>query len=171
MVSTSVVCELPKLERRVRFPYRALQLLIIIWVFEVNRRTDDFFYNFGKWVWIPIVIIGIFYSLWGYDNLIHPYAIFMCTFKRVTGHPCPGCGGSRAVAELFKGNILQSVKYNASVVVFVIEYVHFMLLCFIRKHVFKTYIEKKIHIEIYAYILAGVLILQWIVRLLLHISI
>lgn len=38
----------------------------------------------------------------------------LCVWKGVFGLPCPGCGGTRAMFLLAKGNILGSLKLNPS---------------------------------------------------------
>lgn len=55
-----------------------------------------------------------------------PFPDFPCTFRALTGYPCPGCGGTRAVAALFHGQLLRAVKYNAFAVYAVIYYILFM---------------------------------------------
>lgn len=35
-----------------------------------------------------------------------------CIFKKVTGYKCPGCGMTRAIAQLWKGNVEQALYYN-----------------------------------------------------------
>lgn len=35
-----------------------------------------------------------------------------CVFYKVTGWQCPGCGMTRAIAQLWKGNIEQAISYN-----------------------------------------------------------
>ena len=130
-----------------------------------DDRLDEKLYRIGKWIWIPVLIVGIIYSFWGYDRYIHPSSLFMCRFKRMTGIPCPGCGMSRAVAALFKGNIIGSFMLNPAALYMVLAYLHFMILCFVRKNITKTNNEKRIRIEIYCYILIGILLLQWIVKI------
>ncbi|MBS6196176.1 MAG: DUF2752 domain-containing protein [Clostridiales bacterium] len=39
-----------------------------------------------------------------------------CVFRSMVGLYCPGCGGTRAVLELLRGHILQSVWYHPIVV-------------------------------------------------------
>ncbi len=36
----------------------------------------------------------------------------VCMIKQVTGVPCPSCGTTRAVAELFHGHVLSSLRWN-----------------------------------------------------------
>jgi len=40
-------------------------------------------------------------------------ALILCGFRRLTGLPCPGCGMTRGLAALLKGQVLQSVHFNA----------------------------------------------------------
>ncbi|MGE0732612.1 MAG: DUF2752 domain-containing protein [Acidimicrobiia bacterium] len=37
----------------------------------------------------------------------------LCPFRTLTGHDCPGCGSTRAIAALAKGDIADAVNYNA----------------------------------------------------------
>lgn len=38
--------------------------------------------------------------------------VLPCVFYRVTGYPCPACGGTRAAYALLHGRILLSLTYN-----------------------------------------------------------
>jgi hypothetical protein len=38
-----------------------------------------------------------------------------CPFYAVTGHYCPGCGATRAVAELLHGHIGAAIHFNAAI--------------------------------------------------------
>lgn len=42
-----------------------------------------------------------------------------CPFQRLTGLPCPGCGGLRAVNDLTRGDVVGALSSNAAVVVMV----------------------------------------------------
>ena len=46
-----------------------------------------------------------------------------CPFLAVTGLPCPGCGGLRAVSDLAAGDVAGAVSSNALVVVLVLAVV------------------------------------------------
>lgn len=50
-----------------------------------------------------------------------------CMFHSITGYDCPGCGGTRAVAALLHGHLLQSVCYHPLVVYAAAIYAVFML--------------------------------------------
>lgn len=41
---------------------------------------------------------------------------FPCLFQRLTNLYCPGCGGTRAVLALLRGDVLLSLKYHPLVV-------------------------------------------------------
>jgi Protein of unknown function (DUF2752) len=38
-----------------------------------------------------------------------------CPFFALTGHYCPGCGGTRATAELLHGHLAPALHFNAAV--------------------------------------------------------
>lgn len=38
-----------------------------------------------------------------------------CPFYAVTGHLCPGCGATRAIAELLHGDVAAALHFNAAV--------------------------------------------------------
>ena len=38
-----------------------------------------------------------------------------CPFYALTNHLCPGCGATRAVAELLHGHVLAALQFNAAV--------------------------------------------------------
>lgn len=130
-------------------------------------RADAIFYHIGKVLWIPVVIGGFWLSLGG---LSAHGDWFACYVKKLTGFPCPGCGGTRAVSALFSGNLIQSFLYHPAVSMGALAYLHFMGLCFFRKHIKKSREEKEIPIEPYVYGAVVVILAQWIVKLLLMIK-
>jgi len=38
-----------------------------------------------------------------------------CPFYALTGHYCPGCGATRAIAELLHGHVASALHFNAAV--------------------------------------------------------
>ncbi len=57
-------------------------------------------------------------------DFAHQYSF--CVIYRFTGFYCPGCGGSRAVAELLRGNIVASFLYHPLAAYGIILYLVFM---------------------------------------------
>lgn len=70
---------------------------------------------------LPAVVIITIYIL---KTLYFRYIASLnipCLVHLITGYWCPGCGGTRSVEALFKGNILTSLKYNPFVMLMVIS--------------------------------------------------
>ena len=40
------------------------------------------------------------------------YAPFTCTFRSITGYPCPTCGSTRMVVALAHGDLRQAIGHN-----------------------------------------------------------
>lgn len=59
-----------------------------------------------------------------------------CTFRRLTGISCPGCGGTRAAGALLRGDIWGACRYNLllpiSLLALLIEYIRLWLVNFTR---------------------------------------
>lgn len=128
-------------------------------------RVDTFFYHVGKIIWLPVIFIGG----WFVKNGFEKYSGYMaCSIYRITGLPCPGCGGTRAVYYLFSGDLLQSFYYHPVVLFSVLAYLHFMLLYFSRKHIRKNISQKEIHIEYYLYMFAAIIVVQWIIKMIFY---
>jgi hypothetical protein len=49
----------------------------------------------------------------------------LCLFKAITGRPCPGCGMTRAIASILRGDFQVSLHYNFRVIIV------FPLLCYL----------------------------------------
>lgn len=61
---------------------------------------------------LVLIIIGILYIF-----IVLKYNIGIpCIFHELTGFYCPGCGGSRAIASLFKLNFYQAFRYNPLII-------------------------------------------------------
>ena len=125
-------------------------------------RADTVFYRIGKAAWIPFVAFGFWFAGDGYEE----YGGYLaCSLKRISGIPCPGCGGTRAFYYLFSGEIGKSFFHHPAVLYGVLAYIHFMGLYFFRKHITKSLNTKEIQIPYYVYGAAAVILLQWFFKL------
>lgn len=68
----------------------------------------------------PIVVSFIYVVsiiwLWLGDNNLMPKPF--CPFRKISGIPCPGCGGTRSTVELLHGHLIDALKINPLSVVF-----------------------------------------------------
>lgn len=59
------------------------------------------------------IVIALFMLLLGYYFLNYKYNFGIpCVFYEITKYKCPGCGITRAIFSLLKGNIKESFSYN-----------------------------------------------------------
>lgn len=76
---------------------------------ENNKRIELQFYIIG---WIGLIALGVFFAV----VKLTDYQIFRyvpgCSFHRLTGLYCPGCGGTRSVFLLLHGKIWKSFCYH-----------------------------------------------------------
>ena len=83
----------------------------------MKRYHKHFFFNF-------IILISAIW-IWVGDNLsFHPF----CPFHKLTGIPCPGCGGIRATKAFLHGDFLQSLYINPLSVIFCFFILVFLVL-------------------------------------------
>lgn len=74
-----------------------------------ESSQDINFYIIG-WCGIALVVAYLFVKkAFGFDLMDY---MLPCTLYTWTGFYCPGCGGTRAVLALVKGDILQSFYWN-----------------------------------------------------------
>lgn len=124
-------------------------------------RVDEIFYFIGKVIFIPLFLLGIWFSQGGFEKYSQ---LLECSLRRLSGLPCPGCGGTRAFYHLFRGEIIESIRLNPIVFYGIAAYIHFMSLFAYRKHTGRMQ-EKEIPIQYYLYGAAVILILQWIIKI------
>lgn len=60
---------------------------------------------------ILLIIINILGIIYLYLNKNYGFYI-PCIFRKITGLYCPGCGATRSIIALLKGNIKASFSYN-----------------------------------------------------------
>lgn len=89
---------------------------------------------------------------------------YPCIFNKVTGLCCPGCGGTRAFRALLHGQILRSIYDYPPLIFGVVVYIIFMVRCFLYRH-FGIRKSRDGAVVKYMYIFIGLMIVQWIVKL------
>lgn len=73
--------------------------------------------------WTGIKVIALLFLVVGSIYLLRfcfPQAAWLksiseCAFYKMTGIPCPSCGGTRALINFFQGHWLKSIYYHAAV--------------------------------------------------------
>ena len=132
----------------------------------MKNEYNIILYEMGKWMLAAALTAAIFIWIFGDAWLVR---MPNCVFESVTGLYCPGCGGTRAVIALFKGHFVKSFILHPFVPYAFIVYSVFMIKMFMLKH-FGTGTEKNGRILIFIYIGIGIIIVQWIVKLVLLIG-
>lgn len=90
-----------------------------------------------------------------------------CLLSRFTGFYCPGCGGTRAVIALFQGQFVKSFFYHPLVI-----YVAAVGGWYLISHTIEMISKGKYSIgmryrDIYLYLAAALILINWIVKNLL----
>ena len=134
-------------------------------------EVDNIFYVLGLIaMWIAIVSV-IVYLITGWSPLDIKYP---CIFKSVTGLWCPGCGGTRSVRALVRGDLWQSFIDYPPVLYGLVVYVEFMVRAFLRKHFASDSRsfgpDRDGAIIPFIYVGIGLMGLQWIVKLIAQIG-
>ena len=80
---------------------------------QTDKKLDKYFYITG---WICIFLLALFalvIYIFGTQilELVPP-----CAFHKITGFYCPGCGGTRAVFSLARGEIVRSFIFHPIVI-------------------------------------------------------
>jgi len=125
---------------------------------------DDIFYKFGLAALAAIAAAVLLYVFTGI-NLLFDFKN-PCLFYELTGLYCPGCGGTRAVRALVRGDIWQSFINYPVVLYMLVIFPEFMIRCFLRKH-FKGNFGPTEDGKILPFIYVGLAIalVQWVAKL------
>ena len=126
-----------------------------------DQDTDTVLYRLICIFTIPALALMGWY-VWATLNII-PEEIAGCVMLRATGFYCPGCGGTRSVVALLRGNLIQSVLYHPAVlygVVLFLAYFVSQTLMRLTKGRVKGLPMK----PYYLYILLGIIAVNFIVR-------
>ncbi len=125
------------------------------------EETDKVIYELG------IVALGIciaavlLYYITGFNVLAIRYP---CLFNKITGYCCPGCGGTRAIRALLKGEILKCLYDYPPLLYILVVYAVFMVRCFLHKH-FGIRKSKNGAVIKYLQIFVILIGIQWVVKL------
>src|ERR1700694_1933942 len=66
-------------------------------------------------LWLSVSLGGLAAAAgWTALHLPWPH----CVFLAITGHPCVGCGGTRAAVQFFHGNFLAAWQWNPLAYIF-----------------------------------------------------
>ena len=90
-----------------------------------------------------------------------------CIFWELTGYYCPGCGGTRACAALFRGEIVRSFLCHPVVVSTAVVFAWYMI-----SHTIEYLTRGRLAVgmryrDLYLYLAAAIILIQWVVRNLL----
>lgn len=81
--------------------------------------------------WSSIVVVLFTALVYGihvwFVNYTGMYELLECKLKAYVGIDCPGCGGTRALKYLFRGDVLTAIYYNAFAVYGAITYIAFFI--------------------------------------------
>lgn len=126
---------------------------------ERNKKQEKEFYQAGWILLLVFLVLIAAWKIWGISIKLPP-----CLFHKWTGLYCPGCGGTRAVRELLKGDVIHSFFYHPVVVYGSALYIWFMV-----SHTIEYISKGKLKIGMrytdqYLYIAAGIILLQWVVK-------
>lgn len=123
--------------------------------------VDRLLYEIGIVALCIIVASVLLYCCTGISVLNIKYP---CIFNKLTDLPCPGCGGTRAMRAILRGDILLGLYYYPPLPFALIVYVVFMLRCFCYKY-FGTSKSKDGAVIKYVYIFVVLMIIQWIAKI------
>lgn len=124
-------------------------------------NTDKLLYELGL-VALGIGIAAVLlYFTTGINVLVLKYP---CVFNKVTHLCCPGCGGTRALRALLKGEIFKSIYDYPPLIFAAVIYVVFMVRCTLYI-VFGIRKSRDGAVVKYLYIFLALMIVQWIVKL------
>lgn len=129
-------------------------------------NTDRVLYELG------IVALGIgiaavlLYFCTGINILAFKYP---CVFNKVTHLCCPGCGGTRSLRALLRGDFLTSLYDYPPLLFGILVYIVFMIRCTLYAF-FGIGKSRDGAVVKYLYVFLGLMIAQWIVKLVAQIA-
>ena len=129
-------------------------------------NTDEVMYELGL-VALGICLAAVLlYLCTGINILSFSYP---CLFNRITHLCCPGCGGTRAVRALLRGEILTCIYDYPPLLYGMAVYIIFMTRCTLYKY-FAVGRPDNGAVVKHMYIFLALILLQWAVKLVAQIA-
>ena len=86
-----------------------------------------------------------------------------CTLYSTVGLYCPGCGGTRAVSWLLRGDLIRSFLYHP-----LVPYTAILVVCYTLSHTLhilsKGRLRAMLFSPVYFYVMIGIVLINWIVK-------
>ncbi|MGD0710943.1 MAG: DUF2752 domain-containing protein [Bacteroidales bacterium] len=86
-----------------------------------------------------------------------------CVYKKYLGVECPGCGMQRALIELLKGNLLESIKVYPALLP------TFFLIIYLSLHLIFKFEKGALVLKISFIFTASIIVMNFIIKLIFHI--
>lgn len=135
-----------------------------------NSKLDKFLNSGIENVlyWISIFVIALVAIMYSahicFVNYTERYELLECSLMSTMGIPCPGCGGTRSIKSLLRGDIISSLYYNAFATYSIIVYAVFFVSHTLEK-ISGGRIKGIKFRMIYIWIAIVVLVVQYILKL------
>lgn len=125
-----------------------------------TQDTDTMLYILMCIFTIPIILLGAVF-LWLSKRL--PPEFEGCVFRAAFGLYCPGCGGTRAIWALFRGNIPQALYYHFPAVYGVALYVVYFVSQTLMR-ISRGRIPGMRFRPVYLYVMLGMIVVNFIAK-------
>jgi len=94
---------------------------------KIMKKSRDFrleknIYEAGLFLLLAGIILVVIKGIFAADFALPP-----CLFHKWTGYYCPGCGGTRAVKALLRGDVISSFFYHPVVLYGAVLYSWYMI--------------------------------------------
>lgn len=128
---------------------------------NIDKKADDGFYLAGWGGIAAVILLMIIKKVTGFNvlRLLGP-----CMLHLLTGYYCPGCGGTRAVYALLRGEVWRSFCYHPFVLYVAVVGGWFMVSQTIER-LSRGRIKIGLHFrEIYMWVALGIIVVNFLVK-------